>query len=95
LRGVALSLQGRAWARAGDGAKARVAWTRAASTLEAPARASRDYNVLDPWALTLIGLGRLDEAKEVVQTLAAIGYRNPVFITAVSRRAIRMPPPNP
>ena len=77
--------------RAGDGAKARVAWARAAKTLEAPARASRDYNVLDPWARTLIGLGRLDEAKEVVKTLGAIGYRHPLFVRITGR--LRMPPP--
>ena len=95
LRGVALSLQGHAWARAGDGAKARVAWARAASTLEAPARASRDYNVLDPWALTLIGLGRLDEAKEVVKALGAAGYRHPLFVEAITRGGLSMPPSPP
>ena len=95
LRGVALSLQGRAWARAGDGAKARVAWARAASTLEALARASRDYNVLDPWALTLIGLGRLDEAKEVVKALGATGYRHPLFVEAITRGGLAMPPSPP
>jgi serine/threonine-protein kinase len=95
LRGVALSLQGHAWARAGDGSKARVAWVRAASTLEAPARASRDYQVLDPWARTLIGLGRLDEAKEVVKALGAAGYRHPLFVEAITRGGLGMPPSSP
>ncbi|HSP92435.1 MAG TPA: hypothetical protein VLN08_16090, partial [Vicinamibacterales bacterium] len=95
LRGVALALQGRAWALAGDGAKARVAWARAASTLEAPARASRDYNLLDPWALTLIGLGRLDDAKEVVKVLGATGYRHPLFVEAITRGGLGLPPSPP
>ena len=93
LRGLALTLQGRAWARAGDTARARAAWTDAAGTLETAGRRSRDYALLDPWALALLGLGRKDETKEVVQTLGAIGYRNPIFVDAVSRGGFVMPPP--
>ena len=93
IRGVSLELQGRAWARQGNRQKAAGAWTEAVAALEPVARRSRDYEFLDSWALALLGAGRIGDSKEVVQTLAAIGYRNPAFITAISRRGIRMPAP--
>ena len=85
IRGVSLELQGRAWSRQGSRQKAARAWTEAAATLEPVAGTSLDYEVLDPWALALLGVGRIDEAKEVVQRLDAIGYRNPIFVAATAR----------
>jgi tetratricopeptide (TPR) repeat protein len=93
LRGLSLMLQGRAWSRAGERVRARSAWSAAASVLEPVARRSRDYDVLGPWALTLIGLERKDEAREVVQTLGAIGYRHPAFLDAVARGGFPLTPP--
>ena len=92
IRGVSLELQGRAWARQGQRQKAAGAWTEAVATLEPVARTSRDYEFLDPWALALLGVGRLDEAKEVVQTLGAIGYRHPTFGDAIARGGLSARP---
>jgi serine/threonine-protein kinase len=94
LRGLSLVIQGRAWARAGDRGKARAAWTAAAEVLEPAARGSRDYEFLDPWALTLMGLGRTKEAEEVARSLGAVGYRHPVFVDAVARGGLTRPPPS-
>jgi tetratricopeptide (TPR) repeat protein len=92
IRGVSLELQGRAWARQGSRQKAAGAWTEAVATLDPAARTSRDYEFLDPWALALLDLGRLDGAKEVVQTLGAIGYRHPIFVDAAARSGLSVPP---
>jgi len=85
IRGVSLELQGRAWARQGNRQKAAPAWTEAVAALEPVAQRSRDYEFLDPWALALLGAGRIDEAKEVVRTLGAIGYRHSIFADAIAR----------
>jgi serine/threonine-protein kinase len=85
IRGVSLELQGRAWSRQGSRQQAARAWTEAAATLEPVAGTSLDYEVLDPWALALLGVGRIDEAKAVVEQLDAIGYRNPIFVAATAR----------
>jgi tetratricopeptide (TPR) repeat protein len=93
LLGLALVLQAQALEHSGRQRLATGVWAEAVAALEPIAGSARDYLVLDPWAQALAGAGRIGEAKEVVQTLAAIGYRNPAFITAISRRGIRMPPP--
>ena len=85
IRGVSLELQGRAWARQGNRQKAAGAWTEAVATLEPVAGTSLDYEFLDPWALALLGVGRIDEAKHVVERLDAIGYRNSIFVDATAR----------
>ena len=95
LRGLALALQAQALEHSGRTRQAAGIWAEAVAALEPVARSTQDYLFLDPWAQALAGAGRIDEAKEVVQTLAAIGYRNPIFITAISRRGIRMPSPHP
>ena len=93
LLGLALVLQAQALEHSGRSRQAAGTWAEAVAALEPVARAARDYLVLDPWAQALAGAGRIGDAKEVVQTLAAIGYRNPAFVSAVSRRGIRMPRP--
>ena len=93
LRGLGLVLQGRALSAEGSRAQAAEALTRAAETLAPIARSSRDYAVLDPWALALAGLGRLDEAGEVVKRLSAMGYGNPSFVAAARRSGVAMSPP--
>jgi tetratricopeptide (TPR) repeat protein len=92
IRGVSLELQGRAWSRQGSRQKAAGAWTEAVAALEPVARPSRDYEILEPWALALLGAGRVDEAKEVVQTLGAIGYRHPTFVDAIARGGLSVRP---
>ena len=92
IRGVSLELQGRAWSRQGSRPKAASAWSEAVATLEPVARRSRDYEFRDPWALALLGVGRIDEAKEVVQTLGAIGYRHPTFVDAIARGGLSVRP---
>ena len=94
LRGLALVLQAEALEQSGRGPQAAATWAAAVAALEPVARPSRDYEFLAPWALALAGAGRMGDAKEVVRTLDVIGYRNPTFITAISRHGIRMPPPS-
>jgi tetratricopeptide (TPR) repeat protein len=64
----------------GDLDTARAHWEQGVSALAAPARTSRDYRILDPLVLALLGAGRHSEAAPVLATLQAMGYRNPVFV---------------
>jgi hypothetical protein len=59
------------------------------------AAGSRDYAILEPWAFTLAGLGRREQALAVVKQLDAIGYRNPAFIGAVTRGGLAQSPRAP
>ncbi len=93
LRGLSLVLQGRAWRAEGSQARAEEALGRAVETLEPVARSSRDYSVLEPFALALAGLGRLGESRGVVRQLAAMGYRNPLLAAAVNGPGAAMVPP--
>ena len=85
LKGLGIVLQGRAWIAQRNRERAAAAWEEAITTLEPAARTSRDYALLDPWALALLGAGRTEEAKAVVKQLSAIGYRNPLFVEAITR----------
>lgn len=93
LRGLGLVLQGRAWRAEGSRARVEEAFGRAVEVLEPVARASRDYLVLEPFALALAGLGRSGEARGVVRQMAAMGYRNPGLATAVGGSGAAMVPP--
>ena len=95
LRGLALVVQAQALEHSGRTRQAAGVWAEAVAALEPVARSTRDYLFLDPWAQALAGAGRIGDAEEVVQTLSAIGYRNPTFVTAISRRGIRVPAPTP
>jgi tetratricopeptide (TPR) repeat protein len=92
LRGLTLSLHGRAAFRQGSRARATELFTLADGTLSAVAASSRDYAMLDPWAFALAGLGRQEEAREVVRRLGGIGYRNPLFVAAFGRTGAAVPP---
>jgi eukaryotic-like serine/threonine-protein kinase len=92
LQGLALVVEGHAWMRRGDRARATAAWEGARAALEPVARTSRDYAILDPWALALLGLGRLAEAQNVVKQLSAMGYAEPSFVQAITRGGLAMPP---
>ena len=94
LLGLSLELQGRALRRQGDRKGASDAWTLAVAALEPIARTSQDYAFLEPWVLALVGLGRLEDAREAARRLDAIGYRNPSFLRAVSGAGLAMPAPS-
>jgi hypothetical protein len=59
--------------------------SQAVATLEPVARTSRDYAILDPWAVALATLGRTSEARDVVKELTAMGYREPFFVGTIGR----------
>ncbi len=61
-----------------DGAKAE--WEQAYKAIAPVASGSADYRSLDPLAVSLLNLGRSAEAAPIVQTLAAMGYRDPNFV---------------
>lgn len=58
-------------------AAARSAFERAAEVIAPFARDGRDGRLLAPWAAALSCLGRLDEARPVVERLHALGYSEP------------------
>ncbi len=58
-------------------AAAKILFERAAETIAPFARGSRDGRLLAPWAVALRCLGRVHEAKPVVETLDALGYFEP------------------
>jgi eukaryotic-like serine/threonine-protein kinase len=88
LRGLALVLLGQASTQQGDRAGASAFFPQAAAALAGVAPTSRDYAVLEPWALALAGCGRHEEARAVVARLSAIGYRNPLYVAAVTRAGL-------
>ena len=92
LRGLGLVLQARAWTMRGDHRRAAEAWREGVTTLETIARTSRDYAVLDPFALALLGVGRVEEARSVARQLDAMGYRHPLFLQAVTRGGLGQQP---
>jgi len=57
-------------------AAAEASWHHAAEIFKPLVAGSRDPSVLDPWARTLIFLGRPDEARPVLETLWSLGYRD-------------------
>ena len=93
-RGLSLVLQGRAWERQGDRARATEAYGLGRAALARLASSSRDYAVLDPWAQALAGLGQVPEAEAAAKQLADIGYRHPLFVRAMSRHGVAFSPPS-
>src|SRR5690606_2773345 len=71
----ALVALGRALDRAGQSREAIQAWEQAAAIGDADADAT-SYWLLDPWASSLIYLGRLEAAVPILQRLDAMGYRS-------------------
>jgi eukaryotic-like serine/threonine-protein kinase len=89
IQASALLLRGEAAAAQQDRAAAAAAWAEAAATIEPLARQSADYRLLEPWAISLLRLGRHDEASQVLQRLEAIGYRDQAFSRAVRGLPLR------
>lgn len=81
-RNLALSYleRGRAWQSAGRSDSAHADWTRAAALLEEQAVDSREWLVLDPYARTLLHLGRHDDAGRIIARLQNMGYRDRSFL---------------
>ena len=80
LRGVALEQSGQRDA-------ARESWSEALATLEI-AEPSDDVGLLSTKASALIRLGRLDEARLLVRSLADSGYAATEFVTLCDRNGI-------
>ena len=74
------ALLARLAARRGDATGATSHWTEAYKAIAAIAGGSGDYRLLDPLAVSLVNLGRTAEARPVVEKLAAMGYRDPIFL---------------
>jgi tetratricopeptide (TPR) repeat protein len=70
----ALVLVGQVLDRAGQSREAIQAWERAAA-IGAKHADSTGYWLLDPWAASLIYLGRLEDAVPILRRLDAMGYR--------------------
>ncbi|HUO86855.1 MAG TPA: tetratricopeptide repeat protein, partial [Thermoanaerobaculia bacterium] len=75
LEGEALAVTGQALAAAGRRGEASAAWGRAVGALAPLAEGSRDPRLLAPLALVLTRLGRDEQARPVLETLEAAGYR--------------------
>ena len=71
----ALVLAGQVLDRAGQSREAIQAWERAAA-IGAKHSDSTSYWLLDPWAASLIYLGRLEDAVPILRRLDAMGYRS-------------------
>lgn len=84
LRGLALVLRAGAAAQRGQQAEAREHFAGAHAALEPLAAGSRDYAVLDPWALALAGTGRRQDARRVLADLDTMRFRNPSLSRALA-----------
>ena len=78
-RGNALLVQGEARAASGDAQGSAAAWEDALRVLQPLDAISLDPRIADARASVLMLLGRTEEAKPLIDELAAIGYRNPEF----------------
>jgi len=73
--------------RGEQGEKARHEWRRAEEAIAHLVDGASDHRVLVPWLVTLVGLERWDEAREVHARLRAAGYAGPAAHRAVARLA--------
>ena len=79
---------GSALAGAGRKAEAAAAWARVGLLIESQARGSSDWRLLDPWARSLMHLGRVQEAALIVERLVSSGYREPRFLALCRQRGL-------
>jgi eukaryotic-like serine/threonine-protein kinase len=80
------AVQAAAWAARGQAATARSHWERAHAAIAGPAEASSDYRLLVPAVVSLLHLDRRAEAMPLIEKLAAIGYREPIYVRTVESR---------
>ncbi|PYQ31252.1 MAG: hypothetical protein DMF56_04960 [Acidobacteria bacterium] len=88
-RGNALLVQGKARAALGDAHGAAIAWEDALRILQLLDGVSLDPRIAEAHASALMLLGRIEEAKPLIDELATVGYRNPEF--PFSAKAERVP----
>lgn len=77
---IAANTVGLVWQARGNRERAEAAWSDSLSLVEPLARDSRDRVVLEPWARSLIYLGRSDQARIAHERLLAIGFREPGYL---------------
>jgi serine/threonine-protein kinase len=77
---IAENTNGLVWKARGNMERAAAAWSHGQSLIEPLARDSRDRVVLEPWARSLIYLGRADEARVAHERLLALGFREPGYL---------------
>jgi serine/threonine-protein kinase len=95
ILGASLGILARVAEGRGDAGRAARTWSRAADALAPLASGSRDDQLLVPWAVALAALGRRDEARAVVDRLAATGHRYPVLVADLARTGVAWPEPKP
>lgn len=76
-------LVGDAAAVSHDTDAARRAWSRADSILAESTRALREPGALDTLVRARLALGRIDESRDDVQRLSAMGYAQPDYVAAL------------
>jgi tetratricopeptide (TPR) repeat protein len=81
-------LIGRAHAKAGDEAAAREAWTRAVELFEPLVGKTETPNQLDTYAQALLNLGRVEEARPIVEKLLAAGWSEAEFIALCRKHGL-------
>jgi len=87
-QGIILITAGEAAAAAGRMAEARQAWAEAERALPERTLSLRDPRTLHPWARLLLDVGRLDEARAILTTLADMGYRHPDLVALCAAKRI-------
>jgi len=92
LEGLVFLVLGQVELARGSLSAAEDSWSHAAGVLKSLVADSRDHSVLDPWARTLIYLGRPEEARPVLDTLWSLGYRNPDLVALCRDHGIAFGP---
>jgi serine/threonine-protein kinase len=77
---IAENTSGLVWQARGQRERAETAWSHGLMLIEPLARDSRDRVLLEPWARSLIYLGRSDRARVAHERLLAIGFREPGYL---------------
>lgn len=83
---------GGAEAALGDGDAARRAWERSVVLMAPVVTRVREPWYLDTWAMALLRLGRVDEARPAVEELLAAGWSEPDFLELATRHGLAPSP---
>ena len=73
-------------------AQASSDWQNAAAQLQAIAPASQDPQLLAPWVMAHLMLGKSEAVKQQVRRLDDMGYRHPEFMALREQQAMRTVP---
>lgn len=90
IRSLGHALHARLSAARGDVPGAREAWARSLDAIARVAKASDDYQFLEPWAFALLESGRTDEALLVIRKLETMRFHNPRLFAAAAQRGLRL-----